>query len=228
MLNSVLSSILLHPSRETLSCRLLCCIAQALADVDVAERLDPRGDVAYVVCQYLPGPQALVLLEKFMDQYEAGEFSADFLATVDTHNQEFNPSQLCSTKRIRDERADDNSELGALRLDDNSAELKSIVDRATTVCKTSTCSLMLVAAGDKKDSVELWISGAGELLGGVPIFSFGAGKLETGSEAEAAMTPDASWLPFALAPESLVMIDAKSLPPEASSLSSSATPQKAG
>lgn len=200
-------------------------VAQALADLAIADSVDPRDSVPYVACQYLPGPRALVILDRFVRKFSTGDYSDDFSQILASHNAEYNPDELSSTKR----RKDDEDQLSLLPTD-GQIEVTNLIPRAMATCKTPSCTLIATGAQDasKKEEkipgkvAELWIhgpAGGGEIKGGVPLFSFGAGRVLSGAEAASDQGP--SWLPFDLSPQAWILMDPKGLPGEAAGLAGS-------
>ena len=191
--------------------------------------MDPRDSVPYVACQYLPGPRALVVLDRFVKKFCVGEYAEDFSQVYASHNAEFNVDELSSTKRRKEE--DDDASILNL---DGQIEVTNLIPRSMATCKMPSCTLMATSSCDsiKKDDkkadkiagqvAELWIhgpAGGGDIKGCVPLFSFGAGRILSG--AEAACDTGSSWLPFDLSPQSWIVMDPKGLPGEAVGLAGS-------
>ena len=104
-------------------------VAQALADLAIADSVDPRDSVPYVACQYLPGPRALVILDRFVRKFSTGDYSDDFSQILASHNAEYNLDELSSTKR----RKDDEDQLSLLPTD-GQIEVTNIIPRAMATC----------------------------------------------------------------------------------------------
>jgi hypothetical protein len=166
-----------------------------------------------------------VILDRFVRKFSTGDYSEDFSQVYTLHNAEYNPGELSSTKR----RKEDEDETLLLK-NDGQIEVTNLIPRATATCKTPSCTLIATGTLDasKKEEntpskvAELWIhgpAGGGEIKGGVPLFSFGAGRVLAGAEAGSDQGP--SWLPFDLSPQAWILMDPKGLPGEAAGLAGS-------